>query len=108
MISLVSASISSYEAIFNQPLAIRSAALARATLPYILVFDAKVEKIDIQLSKRRAAYVRAESEELDTGVRLCRLKRVGYGTLLTRRGALAASCIQQRYSLSLATPNHLI
>jgi hypothetical protein len=40
------------------------------TLPYILVFDAKVEKIEIELPERRAAYVRAESEELGTDLRM--------------------------------------
>ena len=39
-------------------------------LPYILIFDPRVEKIEIELTERHAAYVRAESEELDTGIHL--------------------------------------
>jgi hypothetical protein len=39
-------------------------------LPYILVFDAKVEKIEIELPERRAAYARAESEALGTDLSL--------------------------------------
>lgn len=45
-------------------------------LPYILIFDEKVEKIEIQLPKRRAAYARADSEELET-VRLTVIEGIG-------------------------------
>jgi hypothetical protein len=39
-------------------------------LPYVLVFDGNVERIEIQLPKRRATYARGEGEELDEGTRL--------------------------------------
>jgi hypothetical protein len=39
-------------------------------LPYILVFDGKVDRIEIELPERRATYTRAKSEELGTDMRV--------------------------------------
>ena len=39
-------------------------------IPYILVFDRNVVRIELRLLNRRAVYVRAEIEQLDTGSQL--------------------------------------
>jgi len=39
-------------------------------LPYILIFDGNVERIEIQLPERRATFARGEDEQLDEGDRL--------------------------------------
>jgi len=39
-------------------------------IPYILVFDRNVVRIELRLLDRRAAYVRTETEQLDTGSQL--------------------------------------
>ena len=67
-------------------------------LPYILVFDEKVDKIEIQLPERRAVYVRSEGEELERG-RLTVIEGVdsarGFSTL-QENGIHAAVPVERR------------
>jgi hypothetical protein len=43
-------------------------------IPYILIFDDKVTKIELRLPQHEAAYARAGSEELENGGRLTTIK----------------------------------
>ena len=46
-------------------------------IPYIFVFDENVETIELRLRERHATYMRAGSEELDTGGCLTVIEGVG-------------------------------
>jgi hypothetical protein len=54
-------------------------------IPYILVFDQNVDKVELRLPERRAAYERADSEDLDTGSRLTVVAGVGLSFCYPRR-----------------------
>jgi hypothetical protein len=74
-------------------------------LPYILVFDAKVGKIEIELPERSAAYARIEDEETGTDLRLAVIEGVGSVSRFStheENGIHAAVPVEERADSSYA------